>query len=419
MRILVVSQYFWPETFRINEVARSLRDAGAEVEVLTGKPNYPDGAVFDGYRAAGVQRDAYHGIPVFRVPMAPRGRGSAVRLALNYLSFALAASVFGPWLLRGRHYDAILAYGNSPILQAIGAIVLKRFKRCVVALWVQDLWPQSLEATGFVRNRHALAAVGWVVRGIYRQCDLLLVQSRAFVDDVAAKSERRKVVYHPNPGELAFDDPAPAAAGPPAVRFDPGFNVLFAGNIGTAQAVETIVEAAELLRERSDIRFVLVGSGSRADWVRDEARRRGLGNVRMPGRFPPEAMPAILGGASALLVTLARNDAFSLTVPSKVQAYLAAGRPVLAALDGEGARVVAESGAGLAVAAEDAQALADAVLRLAAMPQAGLEAMGRRGRAYYDSNFAPDRLAGRLLEILGQAAADRRGRGESDGDGNR
>lgn len=410
MRILLVSQYFWPETFRINEVVRSLRDAGADVTVLTGKPNYPEGRLFDGYRAWGTSREDYHGIPVFRVPMAPRGKGSAVRLAWNYLSFVLGASLFGPWLLRGRQVDAIVVYGISPILQGIAAIVLKLFKRCPAVLWVQDLWPQSLEATGFVRNRHALKAVEWVVRGIYRFTDLLLVQSPAFVDEVAALSDRRKIAYHPNPGELAFDDLDPAAAGKPPFDFRPGFNVVFAGNLGTAQAVEAIVEAAELLKGREDIRFVLVGSGSRADWIREEVRRLGLGNVELPGRFPPEAMPAILGAASVLLVTLAKSDIFGLTVPSKVQAYLAAGRPILAALDGEGARVVSEAGAGLAVPAEDARALADAIARMAGMPPAELAAMGRSGRAYYHSHFAPDLLARRLIGHLERAIEDHRRR---------
>lgn len=403
MRVLVVSQYFWPETFRINEVALSLRDAGADVCVLTGKPNYPDGEIFGGYRAWGTCRDDFRGIPVFRVPMSPRGKASAWRLAWNYLSFVISASVFGPWLLRGRKVDAIVVYGISPILQGIAAIVLKAFKGCPVVLWVQDLWPQSLEATGFVRNRFALKVVEWVVRGIYRYSDLLLVQSPAFVDEVAALSDRRKVAYHPNPGELAFDERKSSAAGPSAVAFAPGFNVLFAGNLGTAQAVETIVEAARRLQGRVGIRFVLVGSGSRAEWIRGEVERLGLDNVDMPGRFPPEAMPEILRGASVLLVTLARRDIFRLTVPSKVQAYLAAGKPILGALDGEGARVVVESGAGLAVAAEDADALARAVVRMAEMSPDEREAMGRKGCAYYHSHFSPSVLAERLLDLLEQA----------------
>jgi glycosyltransferase involved in cell wall biosynthesis len=403
LKVLIVTQYFWPESFRINEVARSLRDAGAEVTILTGKPNYPDGKVFEGWRAGGVQRQAYFEMPVLRVPMCPRGKGSAVRLALNYLSFAASGSVFGPWLLRGRQIDVILVYGISPILQGIAAIAIKVFKRAPVVLWVQDLWPQSLAATGFVTDRRALKLVEWLVRGIYRFSDMLLVQSQAFIEPVAQLASRDRIRYQPNPGELAFDspqagiDPSPVAVDPP--RFD----IVFAGNLGTAQSVETIVEAASMLSDAPHVRFVLVGSGSRSDWIRDEVARRGLANLVLAGRFPPEAMPAIFREASVLLVTLTGDDIFRLTVPSKVQAYLAAGRPILAALDGEGARVVAEAGAGVCTPAQDAAALAAAVRRMAAMPRDQLESMGRSGRDYYNANFAPAALAKRMLALLDEA----------------
>jgi len=411
LNVLIVSQYFWPETFRINEVALSLRDAGADVTVLTGKPNYPDGVIFDGYRAGGTLREDFHGIPVYRVPMLPRGQRSASGLVLNYVSFAASGSVFGPWLLRGKRIDAILVYGISPILQGIAAIAVKLFKRAPVALWVQDLWPQSLEATGYVNDRRVLKAVEWVVRGIYRYSDMLLVQSPAFTDSVAMLAPREKIRYHPNPGELALDSQArPAGESPVPFRRD-CFNVVFAGNLGTAQSVETIVAAAERLARNERIRFILVGSGSRADWIREEIARRGLTNIDLPGRFPPEAMPAILAGASVLLVTLAREEIFRLTLPSKVQAYLAAGKPILAAVDGEGARIVAESGAGLAVPAEDAAALAEAIVRMAALPAADLERMGRSGRAYYDAHFAPDLLARQLIQLLEEAVRARHSKG--------
>jgi glycosyltransferase involved in cell wall biosynthesis len=411
VNVLIVTQYFWPESFRINEIALSLREEGAEVVVLTGKPNYPDGAVFSGYTAGGCVEETWEGLPVLRVPMLPRGTGSAVGLVLNYLSYAASGSVCGPWMLRGRQVDVILVYGISPILQGIAAIVLKVFKRAPVLLWVQDLWPQSLEATGFVRNRRILAAVGLVVRMIYRFSDVLLVQSPAFAKPVAEMSRPEKIRYHPNPGERALDSPAPSVSdclGPVYFERDV-FNVVFAGNLGTAQSVETIVAAADLLRDDPGIRFVLVGSGSRADWIRTEVVRLGLDNVELPGRFPPEAMPAILAGASVLLVTLSASAIFSLTVPSKVQAYLAAGKPILAALDGEGARVVAEAAAGVGVPAEDAAALASAVRQLRALPADVLVEMGRSGRAYYEAHFAPAMLARRMIAHFEDAIAARRG----------
>jgi glycosyltransferase involved in cell wall biosynthesis len=398
MRILILTQYFWPETFRINEVAQSLRAAGCQVTVLTGQPNYPTGKVFDGYRARGVGGEEHEGYTIYRVPIVPRGKSTASRLVANYLSFIASASLFGPWLLRGRRFDVIFVFGMSPILQAIPGVVLKLIKQAQLVTWVQDLWPESLSATGFVRSPRLLSAVAAVVRWIYRRNDLLLVQSEAFVEPVTRMAGGTPVAYHPNPGELAFS--APISERAPALVLEPGFNVVFAGNLGTVQALDTILTAAQLLRDEPAVRFVLVGSGSRSDWLRQEVRRLGLTNVQMPGRFEPHEMPGILTQASALLVSLARAPIMAQTVPSKIPAYLAAARPIIASLDGEGARVVEDAKAGISCPAEDAQALADAVQYLRALPADARAHMARQGRNYYERRFEPGVLTARLSEQL-------------------
>jgi glycosyltransferase involved in cell wall biosynthesis len=397
MRVLVLSQYYWPESFRINEVVESLRCVGCHITVLTGQPNYPQGDVFDGYHAGGFGAQQHElGYSIYRVPLVPRGRGGAIGLATNYLSFVLSACVLGPWLLRKQHFDVVFVYAPSPIIQAIPAVWLAFLKRAKLLTWVQDLWPQSLEATGFVRSRRVLDAVAVLVRWIYRHCDLLLVQSQAFISPVKAMAGKTPVQYHPNPGELAFDQAG--SLGPPALVLEPGFNVVFAGNLGTVQALGTVLDAAELLLPHADVRIVLVGSGSRSEWLHQEVVRRQLGNVQLAGRFATEAMPGILAQASALLVSLARNPIMSQTVPSKMQAYLAAGKPIIASLDGEGARVLEASGAGVACPSEDAAALAEAVLRLRAIPLAELQRMGEAGQIYYKQHFDPAVLAEKLLQ---------------------
>ena len=378
------------------------------MSVLTGQPNYPEGTVLPGYKAWSWGAELHPaGYSIFRVPLVPRRRGRALNLVLNYLSFIASTIVLGPWVLRGQPFDVVFVYGTSPILQAIGALWLGRLKRARVVTWVQDLWPQSLEVTGFVRNRRLLQGVEAVVRWIYRRNDLLLVQSPAFVPAVAALAGGTPVEVHPNPGELAFESAATRET--PALTLDPGFNIVFAGNLGNAQAVETVIEAATLLRDEADLRFVLIGSGARREWLLREVAARRLGNVQLPGRFPPEAMPGILSQASALLVSLARSPIMSLTVPSKVQAYLAAGRPVIASLDGEGARVVTEAGAGVTAAAEDAPALAAAVRRLQALLPAQREAFGAAGIAYYRAHFRPRALAKRLARRLRDVAGPGQG----------
>ncbi len=407
MKVLVLTQYYWPESFRINEVVESLQRVGCQVTVLTGQPNYPQGKIFDGYSAGGCGAQQHEaGYSIYRVPLVPRGRRGALGLLANYLSFVLSASLLGPWLLRKQRFDVVFVYAPSPIIQAIPAVWLAFIKRAKLVTWVQDLWPESLEATGFVRNQRMLAWVAVLVRWIYRRCDLLLVQSKAFIPPVQAMAGKTPVRYHPNPGELAFSQTQPL--GLPALVLEPAFNVVFAGNLGTVQALGTLLDAAELLRPHADVRMVLVGSGSRTEWLHQEVARRRLGNVQLPGRFAPQSMPGILDQASVLLVSLARSPIMSQTVPSKVQAYLAAGKPVIASLDGEGARVLEESGAGLSCPAEDAVALAEAVLRLRSLSSDELQRMGEAGQIYYKQHFDPAVLAARLVQQFSQVLARRK-----------
>ncbi len=396
MRVLVLSQYYWPESFRISEVVESLQRVGCHITVLTGQPNYPQGEVFAGYKAAGFGAQQHEsGYSIYRVPLVPRGRKSTFGLVANYLSFVLSASVLGAWLLRKQSFDIVFVYAPSPILQVMPAVWLALIKRAKLVTWVQDLWPQSLEATGFVSNQRVLATVAVLVRWLYRRCDLLLVQSKAFIFPVKTMAGKTPVQYHPNPGESAFEQTQPL--GTPALLLKPGFNVVFAGNLGTVQALETLLDAAELLLPHADVRIVLVGSGSRSEWLQQEVVRRQLGNVQLAGRFPTETMPGILAQASALLVSLMRSPIMSQTVPSKMQVYMAAGRPIIASLDGEGAMVLEESGAGVSCPAEDAVALAHAVQRLRGLSPAELQRMGAAGQKYYKQHFDTAMLAETLL----------------------
>ena len=397
-KILIVSQYFWPESFRINDVARTLLEKGVEVEVLTGKPNYPQGKIFPGYKAWGCQRETYQGLNINRLPLLARGRGG-VRLALNYVSFIVSGLIFAPWMLRNKKYDVIFVYAPSPILQAIPAIFLGWLKACPVALWVQDLWPESLLATGYVQNRVVLKLVERVVRLIYKHTDLLLVQSKAFLAPVAALAKGQPIVYYPNSVEAAFYD-FPAVSLPDIPSLAGKFPVLFAGNVGVGQAVEVIVEAAELLRAYPDISFVVLGQGSRWTWLQEQVQTRNLSNLHLAGSYPVETMPGLMRQAAALLVTLADQPIFAATIPNKIQAYMAVGKPILACLNGEGARIVSAANAGLAIPAENAAALADGVLHLYRMSAEEREKIGQNGREYFREHFDHERLVNQLIDHL-------------------
>ena len=395
MRILVFSQYFWPENFRINDIAISLCKKGHQVEVLTGKPNYPRGEIFQGYKQLGCQLELHEGIMVHRIPLFARGRGG-MRLLLNYLSFIFFGLVLAPWVLVNRKADVIFVYGLSPILQALPAIMIGWLKGIPVVLWVQDLWPESLSATGYIKNTVVLKLVEYIVKYIYQRVDLLLVQSQAFVAPVEALASGTPVIHYPNSVDESFSLPTTADV-PDLNGLLHGFSIMFAGNIGSAQAVEVIIEAAMLLREYTDIHFVVLGDGSRHDWMLKEAKQRGLSNVHLPGRFPIETMPGFMRKASALLVTLSDENIFAATVPNKIQAYMAIGKPIIACLNGEGARLVIEAESGLAVPAEDAESLSDAVLKLYKMPLQERERLGDNGRRYYNKKFDHDKLVSELI----------------------
>jgi glycosyltransferase involved in cell wall biosynthesis len=348
-----------------------------------------------------VGKELRNGLPVYRVPLLPRGQGSALRLALNYGSFVISASSIGLWLLRRQKFDVVFVYAISPITQGIAGWIFSRFKKTAHVIWVQDLWPESLKATGFVKNDFLLSVVGAVTSWIYRRAHMLLAQSPALKEEVRGRAPRVEVRYHPNPAERAFSITSSAEA--PVISLKPGFNILFAGNLGTAQSLPTILDAAALLASHADIRFTIAGSGSMSGWLQNTVKQRALNNVEFVGRFSSSAMPGIFAQASALLVTLIRDEMLEKIIPSKVATCLAAGRPIVASIDGEGAKVIRDSHAGFAVPAQDARALADAILRLSSVPVSERDAIGQAGREYYERHFEPNRLADQLVEHFADA----------------
>lgn len=403
MKLLVVTQYFAPENFRINDLVAGLSARGHEVTVLTGQPNYPSGRFFPGYGWRGPRREQLHGATIVRVPLAPRGRGTALRLVLNYLSFAFFASLaalFRP----AQRYDAIFVFEPSPITVCLPAVFASLRSRAPIILWVLDLWPESLAATGAVRSPALLRLVGRGVRWLYARCALVLVQSRAFFSSVQAHGvPAQRIRYFPNWIEPEYGDSASANG----LAGDPGrFTIVYAGNIGVAQDFPAILDAAgRAVQQLPLLRFVIAGDGRMAAWTREEVARRGLGaNFVFLGQLPASAMPGLFASADALLVALRPDPAFAATIPGKVQSYLSSGRPLLGMLDGEGARVIAESGAGFAAPAGNAPELAEAIIRLAGTDPAQRTQMGQQAREYAEREFGRELLFNRLETWLGQAA---------------
>ena len=275
MNILIVTQYFWPENFRINDLATGLFEKGHKVTVLTGIPNYPEGRFFPGYGFfKNIQQD-YSGIRVIRVPLLPRGHGGALHLALNYISFAFCASLLGPFYCREK-FDLIFVFEPSPITVGIPALVLKKLKSVPIIFWVQDLWPESLSATGAVQSEKILRMVERLVRFIYSRCERILVTSRAYSAPIERHGvDPSRILYFPQSVEDVYK---PLTAESDAIehgKMPTGFRIMFAGNIGAAQDFGTILDAAERLKDYSEIHLVIIGDGRMRSWVEPQVKERG------------------------------------------------------------------------------------------------------------------------------------------------
>ncbi len=379
MRILVVSQYFWPENFRINDLVEELVARGNEVWVLTGRPNYPSGKIDPDYKSNPEKYENYMGARIIRLPIVARGTG-ALSLISNYASYFILGSILGPFKLAKFDFDVIFTVQLSPITIAIPAIVMKVLRKKPMVMWVLDLWPESLLATGVVRNKSILNLIAKLVRFIYARCDLILGQSRSITKEIGSKTGTR-VEYYPSWAETIFQSHQVEIDKPAADK--KVFEVMFAGNIGESQDFPAILDAAERLKSHPIIRWIIVGSGRNFELLATQVKRRGLSEVvTLLGRRPLEEMPHYFARADLMLVTLKDERIFSLTVPGKIQSYLAAGRPIIGMLNGEGAEVIETSGAGYASPAGDAEGLAKNVHRMYELPKKDREAMGKSGQAY-------------------------------------
>lgn len=384
MNILIVSQHFFPENFRINDFAEALVERGHQVTVLTGIPNYPEGKFFRGYGLFSRTNEVWNNIRIIRSPIVSRGHAGKLRLAINYASFVLGASMAG--LFRaGRNFDLIFVHETSPVTVGIPAIFMKKLTGAPILFWVLDLWPEYAADAGGIKSKSALEWIAKLTRWIYSHCDLVLVQSKGFIASVSRMGVAdERIRYFPSWAENLYSNPEIQQP----VSLPAGFKVMFAGNVGECQDFPSILSAAEQTRDRTDIHWIIVGDGRMLPWVKDEVDRRNLGStVHLMGRHPVESMPTFYSQADVMLVTLKSEGIFALTIPGKVQSYLACGKPVIAMLDGEGAKVIEEAGAGFSCPASDALKLASIVKRVASMDQSDLQKLGDQGKKYYESEF--------------------------------
>ena len=346
---------------------------------------------------------------MYRVPVLARRQGKSWQLALNYLSFVFFSCALGPLLCREK-YDLVFVFEPSPFTVGIPGVLFRFLKRAPMLFWVQDLWPESIIATGTLRSPFMLALIRKMVRYIYTRCDRVLTQSNGFKGPVInAGADPSKIQYFPNWAEDLYQQVQRDETRPEAKELPDGFRIIFAGNLGAAQSLETIVRAANKLKHNENIHWIIIGDGRYRKWLEEKIDEFKLNNtIHLVGQLPVESMPVYFSLADVLLATLRRDMIFELTIPSKIQSYLACGKPIIGALDGEGANIINASGAGYAVPAEDADALADTVLIMYKKTDAERAQMGRYGRQYYNQHFDREHLFNMLEKIMAEALEESR-----------
>lgn len=394
MRILVVCQYYYPEPFRVSDICEELVRQGYEVTVLTGIPNYPEGKTYPGYDNGRKKEESINGVHIIRSYTIPRKKGSLYRL-LNYYSYA-ASSCLKVLLNQvktadGKDFDVVFVNQLSPVMMAYAGMLYswKHDKRLI--MYCLDLWPESLVAGGIKKDSLIYKVFNKISGHIYRSCDHILVTSQSFIEHLSNRFniDKRKISYLPQYAEDIFNNL-------PTVEHNGFINLVFAGNIGEVQDVETIIRAAEILKSKKDLLFHIVGGGTDLARLKNMVAQKELNNVAFYGRRPIEEMPKFYAMADAMLVTLANDPLLSMTLPGKVQSYMAAGKPIIGAIDGETSFIIEDSMSGYVSASGDAKALADNITEFCKLNSFDKTLLGDNARKYYDDKFTKSKFVAKL-----------------------
>ncbi len=400
MRVLLVSLFYDPEpNFKAGPLGSSLAARGHEVTALTGFPSYPHGRIYPGYHQRLWQFEQRDGVRVLRVPLYPDHSRSAFRRALHYLSFAGSATLLGSVFCRDA--DVMWVY-HPPLTAAIPAWWIGLLRQVPFVLEVQDIWPDTISVTGMVSNQRLLSWIGRLADFFYRRAAAITVISHGFKSHLVARGiPSAKIHVIPNWADEDVYRPVPPDPDLQGAYGMTGrFNVIYAGNIGPAQALQTVLDAAVLLHDLPAVQFVLIGDGMGREDLKKQALARRLENVRFLAHQPAVRMPHFYAQADALLVHLKRDPLYEITIPSKILAYMACGRPILCAVGGDAADVVVQAGAGVVCPPQDPAKLANAVRRLVAMPPQAREALGRAARRTFLERYTRRALVDRYEALF-------------------
>ncbi len=387
-RVLILTQYYYPESFRISDLGAALVEKGYHVDALVGIPNYPEGRFFDGYGIFKKRHEVKDGVNIYRVFQFPRGRKATnIRLSLNYLSFAFNATL---WVLFyfafKKKYDAIIAYEPSPITQILPAIVLGKIRRTKVLSWIQDIFPDSItDNTSERLNRILVPALSYVTELVYKGSDKILISSKGMKELVCRKKDYSdKIVYVPN---WCSDFSVAMKADLPKLPED-GFIIMMAGNLGEGIGPEEVCKCVEELKDLNDLYFVFVGGGSRKDYMENWMKEHGVTNALFTGRRPVEEMPAFFAKATAMLLTLKKTEYkhLDVTVPARLQSYMAARKPIFAMVGRGATEVIKAAKCGMTVEAGEYKQLAK-IIRENYNNKEIMAELGENARKGYEMDF--------------------------------
>ena len=404
-KILFVCQYFHPETFRGNDIAFHLAEEGHDVHVVTGIPNYPKGKFFTGYGLFKKRHEVINGVKVTHLPIVPRGEDNKIMLMLNYFSYLIVGWVWMFFHALWHKYDMVFCQQLSPVTMSSPAVLYKKLRNVSLYTWVLDLWPESLTAAGGINNKYILGFFDWFVKSEYKNSDKILTSSKSFDQSILKYGDYKdKIIYYPqwsdgtsNASNMDFTLPKELQE----LSNGENFIVMFAGAVGEAHGMECNMQAALKTKEHKNIKWVIVGDGRRLDWVRSFVKDNQLDDtVFTLGRFPSETMPLFFEKANVMLVSLTDSPLFNMYSPAKIASYMAAERPIIAVLNGEGGEVIKAAGCGWKVKAGDADDLAELVVKLSETDRQELEEKGRKGKEYYDNFFTKEKCLKKLDKIM-------------------
>jgi glycosyltransferase involved in cell wall biosynthesis len=405
LKVCIFTNYFYPEPFKVNDIAFEFAQKGYEITVITAIPNYPQGKFYDGYSLFKRRKEILNNVRIIRLPIIPRGKGKKIELVFNYISYFISALFFTFFHSYTNKYDVAFVHLVSPFFIGLPAVLLKRRQHIPLVFWVLDLWPESLSAAGGINNGFILNSQLKFVKFVYDNCDKILIGSHGFRKSICEKGMYDdKLIYFPNwaesvKSERDFSEYQQLKFFQDSAEND--FIILFAGNIGEAQNLDFIIDVAADMKTVIEIKFVFLGYGRQKKHLEDRVEKLGLSrSVFFLGQYPLDSMPVFMKRADVLLVSLKDESIFSLTVPSKIQFYMAQGKPILAVLNGDGADLVKEAQCGIAVPVNDPTTLKTAIYDLYEMLKEKMVEMGLNGKKYYQKYFMKEQRMDQLDQLF-------------------